>query len=125
MLTQLNPPIPLVTPKGPGLAYLVIDYGPDHDLLWVIFLKDSRECWTFPNTQVLAVPNESLGRPPCPPPNIPSTLRLSPSTLPSTSSAPNADSPKDNSPYKPGWAARSTPTMNGESGLLPFAYSRG
>ena len=26
-LLQLNPPLPLVTPKGKGLAYVLIDYG--------------------------------------------------------------------------------------------------
>ena len=36
MFTQLNPPIPMkVIDKGDGLAIGVIDYGAEHDLLWV------------------------------------------------------------------------------------------
>ncbi len=29
MIQQLNPPLPLMTPKGKAWAHLVIDYGPD------------------------------------------------------------------------------------------------
>ena len=61
MLTQLNPPLPLETPKGAGLAYAVIDYGPDFDLLWVVFDNDTGECWTWPNPKVRAVKNITLG----------------------------------------------------------------
>ena len=61
MPLQLNPPIWLETPKGKGLAHLVIDYGPDHDLLWTVFLKDTRECWTFRNSEVKYDVNVSLG----------------------------------------------------------------
>lgn len=31
-MTQLDPLIPLDTPKGPGMAHLVIDYGFEHHL---------------------------------------------------------------------------------------------
>ena len=41
MLLQLNPPIPLYTPRGFAEAVLVIDYGPDYDLCWVCFLAAS------------------------------------------------------------------------------------
>ncbi len=33
-MLQLNPPIPVDTPKGPALAIVLLDYGPDYDLLW-------------------------------------------------------------------------------------------
>ena len=56
-LTQLNPPLPLETPKGPGLANFVIDYGPEADLLWVVFLNADGACWTVPNPAIrLCVP---------------------------------------------------------------------
>lgn len=61
MLLQLNPPLPLTTPKGRGLAHLVIDYGPEHNLLWVVF-QDSGEVWTFGNPEVRAEPNITMGR---------------------------------------------------------------
>jgi hypothetical protein len=61
MTLQLDPPIWLETPKGKGLAHLVIDYGPDHDLLWVVFIQKTRECWTFPNSEVRYDVNRTLG----------------------------------------------------------------
>ena len=42
MFTQLNPPLPvLVTDKGAGLAFAVIDYGVEHNLIWVTALDGS------------------------------------------------------------------------------------
>jgi len=62
MILQLDPPIPLHTDKGDGLAHLVIDYGPEHHLLWVVFLDDGGACWTLPNPQVRGQRNETMGR---------------------------------------------------------------
>jgi hypothetical protein len=52
----------MATPKGKGIAHFLIDYGPESDLLWVVFQDDSRECWTWSNSQILADKNFSLGR---------------------------------------------------------------
>lgn len=57
LMLQLDPPIPLDTPRGPGLAHIVLDYGIDHDLQWVVFIRDTGECWTFRNSDVRAVTN--------------------------------------------------------------------
>ena len=62
MIVQLNPPMPVVTPKGNGLAHLVIDYGPEHNLLWVVFLDDGGECWTYQNSDIRAQKNITMGR---------------------------------------------------------------
>jgi hypothetical protein len=62
MILQLNPPIPLITPKGKGFAHLVIDYSQEHDLIWVVFLDDSGECWSYSNKEVKIVYNETLRR---------------------------------------------------------------
>jgi hypothetical protein len=59
---QLDPPIPVITPKGDGYAHLLIDYGPEYNLLWVCFLDDSGECWTYDNTQIRAQKNVTMGR---------------------------------------------------------------
>ena len=61
-ITQLNPPIPLYTPKGEGLALLVIDYGVDYDLMWVVGLKENNQLWTYSNKDVRLIENETLGR---------------------------------------------------------------
>lgn len=62
MITQLNPPLPLSTPKGPGLAHFLIDYGPEASLLWVVFLDKDGACWTVPNAEVRMTYNWSLNR---------------------------------------------------------------
>lgn len=62
MITQLNPPLPLETPKGPGLAHFVIDYGPEAHLLWVVFLDEGGACWTIPNPEIRIQNNWSLRR---------------------------------------------------------------
>lgn len=63
MLTQLDPPIPLhVLGRGDGYALAVIDYGPEHNLLWVTAITDSGEIWCAPNPQVRMQSNWSLGR---------------------------------------------------------------
>jgi hypothetical protein len=62
VLTQLNPPLPLETSKGPGWAHFVIDYGPESALLWVVFMDADGACWTVPNYEVRMSFNWTLGR---------------------------------------------------------------
>ena len=62
MHLQLNPPIPLDTPKGKGFAHLVIDYSQEHDLIWVVFIDETRECWAFRNQEIRIQKNITLGR---------------------------------------------------------------
>jgi hypothetical protein len=62
MITQLNPPIPMRTPLGKGMAQMVIDYGVEHDLLWVVFQNDTGECWCWGNQDIRAQNNITIGR---------------------------------------------------------------
>ena len=62
MTIQLNPPIPLETSKGRGYAHFMIDYSQEHDLVWVVFLDETGECWTFRNSEVRIQNNFTLGR---------------------------------------------------------------
>jgi hypothetical protein len=62
MITQLNPPLPLMTPKGPALAHFLIDYGPEAHLMWVCFLDENGQCWTVPNPEVRMAPNWTMQR---------------------------------------------------------------
>ena len=62
MILQLNPPIPIVTPKGKGLAHFLIDEGIEHDLKWVCFLDRNGECWTYTNPEIRAQKNITHGR---------------------------------------------------------------
>lgn len=35
-----------VKDRGAGFAHFVIDYGPEHHLMWVIFMDKTGECGT-------------------------------------------------------------------------------
>jgi hypothetical protein len=61
-MIQLNPPIPLITQKGNGWAFFLIDRSQEHDLEWVVFLDDTGECWTFNNAQVKITKNYTMKR---------------------------------------------------------------
>ena len=63
MFTQLDPPLPLhVLGKGDGYALAVIDYGQEHNLIWVTAIDDTGEIWCAPNPEVRMQANWSLGR---------------------------------------------------------------
>jgi len=62
MLLQLDPPIPVTTPKGKALAHVLIDPGLEHHLLWVCFQDETGECWAWANPDVRAQANPSMGR---------------------------------------------------------------
>ncbi len=63
MFTQLNPTIPLhVLGKGDGYAIGMIDYGQEHNLIWVTALDVSGEIWCAPNHKVRLGKNWTMGR---------------------------------------------------------------
>ena len=63
MFTQLHTPIPVhIIDKGAGLAFAVIDYGIEHNLIWVTALDDKGEIWCAPNPKVRVVDNWTVGR---------------------------------------------------------------
>ena len=61
-MLQLNPPLPLNTPKGKAWAHFVIDYGMENDLLWVCFQDQSGECWTWNNRDITIQNNITFNR---------------------------------------------------------------
>lgn len=61
-MLQLNPQIPVVTPKGNVWAFFVIDRSQEHDLEWVVFLDSSGECWTFKNPDIRIQKNYTMHR---------------------------------------------------------------
>lgn len=65
MFAQLNPWIPLVTDDGrKGHAIALIDYGQEHDTLFLFGFDDTRELWWLPNSRLRIADNISLGRHP-------------------------------------------------------------
>lgn len=63
MVKQLDPPIPVeVLGKGSGSCQIIVDHGPEHELLWVVFLDLSRECCTVTSREIrAALPQVKVG----------------------------------------------------------------
>lgn len=60
---QLDPAIPVsIIGKGDGYAFAVIDYGQEHNLIWVTAINDTAEIWCAPNPLVRMKGNWTMGR---------------------------------------------------------------
>jgi hypothetical protein len=60
---QLSPPLPVtVVGKGKGYALACIDYGQEHNLIWVTALDETGEIWCAPNPLVRVQGNWTMGR---------------------------------------------------------------
>lgn len=63
MFTQLDPQIPVhVLGKGDGYAFGMIDYGQEHNLIWVTAIDATGEIWCAPNPKVRMQKNWTVGR---------------------------------------------------------------
>ncbi|WP_232332994.1 hypothetical protein [Novosphingobium aquimarinum] len=63
MFTQLNPTLPVhVLGKGHGYAIGMIDYGQEHNLIWVTAIDETGEIWCAPNPEVRLGRNWTMGR---------------------------------------------------------------
>lgn len=63
MIVQLNPTIPVVTPKGKGYALFVQDMGQEHHLYWTVALDANGQIWTFKNPLVRVQDCITMDRP--------------------------------------------------------------
>ena len=61
-MIQLDPPLPVNTPKGEGFAYFLCDMGLEHDDYWKVLITKTGEWWTFNNRDVRGQKNITLGR---------------------------------------------------------------
>jgi hypothetical protein len=62
MMLQLDPTIPMMTPRGSGYALFVVDYSQEHHLMWVVALDEGGEIWMFENPDIRVQSNFTLGR---------------------------------------------------------------
>ena len=63
-MLQLDPMLPIhILGKGDGYAIAMIDYGEEHNILWVTAITATGEIWCAPNPQVRMAGNWSMGRP--------------------------------------------------------------
>jgi hypothetical protein len=49
------------TPKGDGLIWYMIDYGPHSDTLYTIVMKETGECWQMTHKDFRIKPNVTMG----------------------------------------------------------------
>jgi hypothetical protein len=61
-MLRLDPPIPVITPKGRAWAHVLIDYSQEHHLIWVCFQDDTGECWSWQNKDIRIQTNPTMGR---------------------------------------------------------------
>jgi hypothetical protein len=62
MITRLEPPIPVTTPKGKAMAIAWQCFGMENDLMWICFQDDTGECWTWENADIRARSHLTIGR---------------------------------------------------------------
>ena len=62
MITRIDPPIPVTTPKGKAMAIAWLDYGIENDLMWICFQDDTGECRTWENADIRVRVNVTIGR---------------------------------------------------------------
>ncbi|NBW22169.1 MAG: hypothetical protein EBR82_80880 [Caulobacteraceae bacterium] len=60
MILQLNPEMWVMTPKGEGLAFLVTDYGMDHNKIFTVMLQ-SGDILDFDIRDLRRTENPSFG----------------------------------------------------------------
>lgn len=68
-MLQLNPPIPVLIientqkiPSGKGLAFMLIDYGMEHHIIWGVALDRTGEVWWPPNPLIRLQANFTANR---------------------------------------------------------------
>lgn len=61
-ILQLNPTIPVNTPKGSAEAWFILDYSSESDIMFVCVLDSNGEIWTFKSSECRGLKNITLGR---------------------------------------------------------------
>lgn len=64
-ILQLDPPLHVIGPDGPSLAYFIRDPGPDADDEWTVVPTHGPKAgqfWTYANSLIRMGDNVTLGR---------------------------------------------------------------
>ena len=54
--------VEVITPKGPGVIWLVTDYGHETDTIYTIIINDTGEFWQFTHKDIRAKNNITFQR---------------------------------------------------------------
>lgn len=61
MILQLQPTIPLDTEHGPADAFFLLDYSEQHPIYYIVFLRNTGECWMLDSRLVKLEKNITMG----------------------------------------------------------------
>jgi len=64
-ILQLDPPLDVIGPDGPSLAYFIRDYSPEADDYWTVVPTHGPKAgqfWTYSNSLIRMGDNVTLGR---------------------------------------------------------------
>jgi len=61
-MLQLDPQIPVATPKGNGQAIGWLDYSQEHHMLWIVAQDTTGEVWIWANSEIRLRDNPTAGR---------------------------------------------------------------
>ena len=62
-ITQINPPLPLLTPLGEAWAHFLWVQGLESNVHFGVFQSETGENWWWPNHQVRLCPNITMEHP--------------------------------------------------------------
>jgi hypothetical protein len=54
--------VEVTTPKGPGVIWLVIDYGHETDTIYTVIINETGELWQFTHKDIRAKNNITFNR---------------------------------------------------------------
>lgn len=58
---EFRDPVEVSTPKGDGLIWYMMDYGPNSDTLYTIIIKNTGECWQMTHKDFRIKSNTTMG----------------------------------------------------------------
>ena len=54
--------VDVITPKGPGIIWLVTDYGHETDTIYTVIINDTGEMWQYTHKDIRVKNNITFGR---------------------------------------------------------------
>ena len=54
--------VEVITPKGPGVIWLVIDYGHETDTIYTVIINETGEFWQYTHKDIRAKSNMTFNR---------------------------------------------------------------
>ena len=54
--------VEVITPKGPGVIWLVIDYGHETDTIYTVIINETGEFWQYTHKDIRAKSNITFNR---------------------------------------------------------------